>query len=82
MQHRVLDLGPRMSCQVPAADRDLQRPAGPDLHRQLTQPGAHAAREADRNLPESSREVIGIQPLVELCEPVQENEIPRASALA
>jgi hypothetical protein len=44
MQHGVLDLGPRMSCQVPAANGDLQRPAGPDLHRQLTQPGAHAVR--------------------------------------
>jgi hypothetical protein len=82
MEHGVLDLWPRMSSQVTSADRNLQRPPGPDLHRQLTQPGPHPARKADRNLAESSPEMLRVQPLVKLGEPVQENEVAGASALA
>ena len=82
VQHRVLDFGPRVPGQVPAADRDLQRLTRPNLHGQLTQSGPHPARKADRNLAESSPEMLRVQPLVKLGEPVQENEVARASALA
>ena len=61
VQHCMLDLGPRMSSQVPATDRDLERLAGPDLHCQLTQPGAHAAGQSNRNLAQCSTEVLGIE---------------------
>jgi hypothetical protein len=60
VQHRVLDLGPGMPGQVPPADCDLQRLAGPNLNRQLTQPGPHAAGQPDWDLPQRSSEVFGI----------------------
>ena len=64
VEHRVLDLGPRVPSEVPAADRDLQWLPGPDFHGQLAQPGAHAAGQPDRNFPECSPEVLGIQPMM------------------
>jgi hypothetical protein len=70
VQHRVLDLAPWMSCKVPAADRDLERPTGPDLHRELAQPGAHPAGKPDRDLTQSSTEVPGIQLLMQRGQPV------------
>src|SRR5947207_13238628 len=47
VQHGVLDLGPRMAENVAAADGDLGGPAGPEIHRQLAQPGAHPAGPPD-----------------------------------
>jgi len=70
-----------MPGQVPATDGDLERLTRPNLHGQLTQPDAHAVRKADRDLPESCPEMLRVQPLVKLGEPVQENEVAGASAL-
>jgi hypothetical protein len=81
VQHRMLDLGPRMPRDVAAADGDIEWQAGPDLDRQLTQPGAHARREADRNLAQAPAEVLRVQALVQGCEPVQEDQIAGASPL-
>ena len=65
VQHRVLHLGPRVAQQVAAADRDLERPAGAEVDGQLAEPGAHPAREPDRDGPERAAEVLGVEPLVE-----------------
>jgi hypothetical protein len=82
VQHRVLDLGPRVTSEVPAADRDLQRLAGSDLHRQLTEPGAHAAGQPDRNFAQRSTKMLGIQLLMESCEPMQQEHVARARPLS
>ncbi len=50
MQQGVLDLGPGVPRDVTPADGNAEGAAGPDLHRELAQPGAHAAREPDRDL--------------------------------
>ena len=81
VQHRVLDLGPRVSGEVPAADRDLQRLAGANLHCQLTQPGAHAAGQPDRDLAQCSAEMLGIQLMMKSCQPVQEEHVARVRLL-
>jgi hypothetical protein len=43
MQHGVLDLGPRVPDDVTPADDDIQWAPRSDFHRELSQPGAHAA---------------------------------------
>jgi len=64
MEHGVFDLGPWVSCQVTAADRDLQRLSGPDVHGQLSQAGAHSAGKPDRDLAQRSAEVPDVQLVV------------------
>ena len=45
VQQGVLHLGPRVPCEMAPADGDAKRAAGADLHCQLSQAGAHPARE-------------------------------------
>ena len=43
VQQGMLDLAPGVAGDVTPADGDIDWPAGPDLDRKLTQPGAHPA---------------------------------------
>jgi hypothetical protein len=81
VQQGVLHLGPCVPCDVTSADRDIERSAGPDLDGQLTQPGAHAAGEPDRDLAQRPTEVLRVQSLMKAGEPVQQDQITRASSL-
>jgi hypothetical protein len=82
VQQRVLDLGPGMTSEMPATDSDLQRPARPNLNRQLTQPGPHAAGQTDGDLTERSTEMPGIQLMMERDQLVQQKHVARASPLS
>ncbi len=82
MQQGVLDLGPCVPRDVTPADGNIECAAGPDLHRELPQAGAHAAREPDRDLAQGPAKVLSVQPLVKTGEPVQEDQVPGASPLA
>ncbi len=82
MQQGVLDLGPCVPRDVTPADGNVECAAGPDLHRELAEAGAHAAREPDRDLAQGPAKVLSVQPLVKTGEPVQEDQVPGASPLA
>ena len=60
---------------VAAADGDLGRPAGAEIHRQLAEPGAHPARQPDRDGAERAAEVLDVEPLVERREALQQREV-------
>jgi hypothetical protein len=82
VQQSVLHLGPAMAGDVPTADGDLNRPPGSDIHAQLTEPRPHPAREPDRQTPEGSAEVLGIEPLVGLAQAVEQQQVARTRPLA
>jgi hypothetical protein len=63
---------------MPPADRDFQWLAGPDLYRQLTQPGAHAAGQPDRDLAQRSTKMLGIQLMMKTDESVKQEDVARA----
>jgi len=81
VQHGMLDLGPCVPRDVTPADGDIEWAAGPDLNRELTQAGAHAAGEPDRDLAQGPAEVLRVQSLVKAGEPVQQDQITGASPL-
>ena len=76
VQQRVLHFGPRMSGYVAAADRDLEWAAGPQVHRQLAEPGAHASREAYRSLAQGTTEVSLVEEAVRGFETVKQGNVP------
>jgi hypothetical protein len=78
----MLDFRPCVPRDMTPADGDIQRPAGSDLDRELTEAGAHAAGEPDGDLAQGPPEVLRVQSLVKACEPVQEDQIAGASPLA
>jgi len=82
VQQGVLDLGPCVPRDVTPADGDIEWAAGPDLNRELTQAGTHAAGEPDRDLAQGPAEVLRVQSLVKAGEPVQQDQITGASPLA
>lgn len=82
MQQGVLDLGPRVSRDVTPADGDTQWAAGPDLHRELTQAGAHSAGEPDLDLPQRPAEMLLVELVMERLEPVKQEHVARARTLA
>jgi hypothetical protein len=65
-----------------SAHGQLDRPAGPDIHRELTQPAAHSAGEPDRDLPQSPAEMLQVEPAMEFLEPVKQQDVAGAGALA
>ena len=75
VQHGVLDLAPRVVGEVSAAQRNLDRLPGAEVDAHLTQAGAHAAREPDRDLAEPAAEVLPVELLVQLPEPVEERQV-------
>jgi hypothetical protein len=64
------------------AQGELDRPAGPDIHRELTQPEAHSAGEPDRNLSQRPAEVFLVEPAMEFLEPVQQEHVAGTGALS
>jgi hypothetical protein len=81
VQQGMLDLGPCMPRDVTPADGDIEWASGPDVNGELTQAGAHAAREPDRDLAQGRAEVLRVQLPMKAGEPVQEDQIPGASPL-
>ncbi len=67
---------------VTPADSDIERSAGPDLYRELTQTGAHPAREPDRNLAEHAGKVLLVEVVVEDFQPVKQCQVTGSGALA
>jgi hypothetical protein len=82
VQQCVLHFGPGVAEDVPPADRDLQWMAGPDIHAQLAEPGPHAPREPDRQSAQRAAEVLEVESLVRLPEPVQQHQIAGPGPLA
>jgi len=64
------------------AQAELERPAGPDIHGELTQPAAHSAGEPNRNLPQRPAEVFLVEPAMNRLEPVQQQHVAGTGALA
>jgi hypothetical protein len=65
-----------------SAHGQLDRPAGPNIHRELSQPAAHPAGEPDRDLPQSPAEMFLVEPAMEFLEPVKQQHVAGAGALA
>jgi hypothetical protein len=82
VQHRVLDFGPGVPSDVPAANRDLVRAPGLKIDRELAEPAPHAARESDRNLTQSSAEISKVELAMHRLQPVEQGHITRASSLS
>jgi hypothetical protein len=81
VQHGVLDLGPWVPSDVPPAYAQLERPAGADVHRELPQPGTHAARKPDPDLLEGTVEVPGVELTVYCFQPVEHQHVTRPAPL-
>ena len=64
-----------------SAHRELDRPVGPDIHGQLSQPAAHPTGEPDRNLPQRPAEVFLVEPAMNRLQPVQQKHVAGAGAL-
>lgn len=75
VQQRVLHLGPGVARDVATADGDLQRPPGSDIHAQLTEPSPHPAGEPDRQTPEGSPEVLGVEAVVGPAQAVEQHQV-------
>jgi hypothetical protein len=82
VEHGVLHFGPGMAQHVAPADRDLARPAAPDIHHDLTEAGAHPAGQSDRDHPQGSSEMVGIESLVQGSETLQQCQVSRTGAIA
>jgi hypothetical protein len=82
VQQGMLHLAPGMPRDVTPADGDIDGLAGPDLNRELTQPGAHAARKPDRDIPQSAAEVLRVEPPMQALQPVEQRNISRPGALS
>ena len=82
VQQCVLDFCPTLPGDMSPADGKLERPAGPDIHRELPQAPVHPAGEPDRNLPQSSAEVFLVEPAMNRLEPVQQKHVAGTGALA
>ena len=82
VQQRMLDLSPTVPGDMLPAQGELDRPAGPDIHGELPQPAAHPAGEPDRNLPQCPAEMLLIEPVMEFLEPVKQQHVAGAGALA
>jgi hypothetical protein len=82
VQQRVLDLGPTVPGDVPAAQGELHRPAGPNVHRELAQPAAHAAGEPDRDLSQCTTEMLRVQLPVPRFQPMQQKHVSGMGTIA
>jgi hypothetical protein len=82
VQQRVLDLSPTVPGDMLPAQGELERPTGPDIHRELAQPPAHPAGEPDRNLSQSPGEVPLVELVIERLQPVKQEDIPWTGTLA
>jgi hypothetical protein len=82
VQQRVLDFCPTMPSDMLSAERELDRPTGPDIHGELSQPAAHPAGEPDRDLPQGRAEIFLVEPAMNRLEPVQQQHVARAGTIA
>ncbi len=82
MQQRVLNLAPRVPRDVAAADGNTEWTSGSDLHRELTEAGAHAARYPDRNLPQRPTEVLEVELPVQAHQSEKHRNITRPRAFS
>jgi hypothetical protein len=82
VQKCVLDLSPTVLGDMPTAQGELKRPAGPSVHRELPQAAAHPAGEPDRNLPQRPAEMFLVEPAMNYFEPVQQEHVAGAGTLA
>jgi hypothetical protein len=82
MQQGVLHLGPGVAGDVATTDGDLDRPPGPELNAQLAESRPHPAREPERQTPEDSAEMLGVEPLVGLAQAVEQPQVARTRTLA
>lgn len=75
VQHRMLHLGPRMTVDMAAAQRDLRCSRGPAVQRELPQSSFHATRQSDRKLRQTAAEVLQVEPAVELFQPTDHPKV-------
>jgi hypothetical protein len=61
VQQGVLDFGPGVPRQVAATHRDLRGAAGAEIGGELSQPGAHPARQPDRNVTQRATEMLRVE---------------------
>src|SRR5207244_176010 len=71
VQHCVLDFRPWMACEMPPADGDLDGPTGSEIDAELAEPGSHPPRYPEREGTQRSTEVLLVESLMELLQPMQ-----------
>ena len=77
VQHRMLHFRPGMAGEMAAADGDLDRPSGSEIHAQLAEPSAHSLGDPEWKHAEGAAEVLVVESLVELLESVQKEQVTR-----
>ena len=82
VQHRMLHFRPGMAGEMAAADGDLDRPSGSEIHAQLAQPGPHPSRDPEGKHAEGAAEVLVVESLMELLESVQKEQVARLGPVA
>jgi hypothetical protein len=78
----MLDFCPRVAGDMLTAQGELDRPAGPDIHRKLPQPAAHSAGEPEGDLPQRPAEAFLVEPAMNRLEPVEQEHVAGTGALA
>jgi hypothetical protein len=81
VQHRVLHLRPGMPGEMPPAQADFIGPASLEIDRELAETAAHPAGDPDRNLAQSSAEVLRVQLTMEALQAMEEQDISGTGSL-
>ena len=81
VQHGMLDLGPCVAGDMPAAQRDLGSHSGPAVDRELSQAPLHSTGEPNRDFGKQTTEVTLVQRAVQGLEPVNQPQVARPRPL-
>jgi hypothetical protein len=81
VQHRVLDFRPGVPRDVSPAQRQLERPATANVHREVAQPAPHSAGKSDVNLSECPAEVSDVELPVQRFQSVEQSQVAWAWSL-
>jgi hypothetical protein len=71
-----------MADEVSSAHADLGRAAGLEVHRELAETAPHPTGDPDRNLAQSSTEVLTVELAVEHLEPMEQGDVTRPRPLS
>jgi hypothetical protein len=82
VQQSMLDFRPAVAGDVPTTNRQFHRTASPDVHRELTQPPLHPARQSDRNFPKRAPEMFLVEFAMARLQPVQQEHVTGTGPLA
>jgi hypothetical protein len=77
VQHRVLDLSPRMPIEVSPAQSDLCSAARLRVHRKLSQTALHTIGDPNRDLWQRTTEVPLVELPMQIFQPMEQSQIAR-----